>query len=194
VDSKWQNLCALAPAWDPLSRSLQEPSAWQTGEYFSVFAAIGILNVGWFLLVVPQARGVIDCQTLGAICTLLALGVAGLAVWVVLMFMPGSSIIHQGSYATMLLLLGGLAMLVAHLPRGLALALWIAQTVIFAATWVFYKRFESSLCPEAIAMGILSFLCILGLLAWFGRSVRVEAAMPIKPEGSARTSEPARGT
>jgi hypothetical protein len=168
---KWQNLKALVPSWELLTSAFLRPHRWQEGDFFAVFAAAGILNLGWLMLAGPLARlRHLDPQTLQASRAMLGLALVSLAFWIVLMFIPGSSVMHQGSYTTMVVLLSSLAMLVVQLPGSCVLALWLIQSLIFAATWVFYRPPQSTLAAGVIGVGIATFACLMGLLTWFGRS------------------------
>ncbi len=57
-------------------------------------------------------------------------------IWATLMFMPGATVIHQGSYVPLLMLfpLGALALWRVH--PALALAVALAETISFCAVWL----------------------------------------------------------
>jgi hypothetical protein len=52
------------------------------------------------------------------------------------MFGPATTVIHHGSYATMILLFTGLAALITRLPAFLSYFLLAFQIVVFAVTWI----------------------------------------------------------
>lgn len=104
-------------------------------EFLCLFWAPGLLNLGWVVALVYARRSPPALNpTLGV--TVLALCLASVAAWVVLMFGPGSTVIHQGSYATFLLLFAALAAWLTSLPARWAATLVVLQGTIFAAGWL----------------------------------------------------------
>jgi hypothetical protein len=83
------------------------------------------------------------------------------------MALPGSTMIHHGSYATVMLLLAGLALLVSYLPARFVLGLLTVQAVLFSLCWVFFPLpRDGSLDAGMVVECILAFLSIAGLLTW----------------------------
>src|SRR5262249_30537492 len=132
--NRWENLLVLVgrpwrappeqpPGQSPLSR-------WRNAEYYNVVPALGLLNLGWLGLLGRRPDG--PARRAGG---LLALGLAGLAVWVLLMFGPGTTYVYQGSFTTMMLVFLGLGAVVSGWPwawRGPLLAL---SALDFAVVW-----------------------------------------------------------
>jgi hypothetical protein len=105
-------------------------------EFLCLFWAPGLLNLGWVAAVVLVWRRppAIDL-TLGVAAPALAL--ASVAVWVLLMFGPGTTVVHQGSYATVLLLFASLAAWLTVLPGRLPQVVLLAQGILFSVVWLF---------------------------------------------------------
>jgi hypothetical protein len=133
-------------------------------DFMCLFWSLGLLNAGWFAAAAGWWRRppVLDP---GLGFTVPALGLSAVVVWILLMFGPASTVIHQGSYATFLLLFASLAAWLATLPRILPYVLLVAQGTIFAIGWVFT-------CP-ALEFGVPDFVMIPLALFFFVALVRV---------------------
>jgi hypothetical protein len=104
-------------------------------EFMALFWALGLLNIGWVVGVVKVWRRRPELGFgLGVVVP--ALGLAGVLVWLALMFGPGSTVIHQGSYATFLLLFASLAAWLTTLPPRAAYALLALHGGVFAYAWL----------------------------------------------------------
>jgi len=143
ANNKWENFKVLfgkkSSDEDPFYRRRE-------GEFFYTFKGLGILSLGWIILfLVPLANRVPRLKHLfsfspdefKAAKMMLGIGLISLLVWVLVMFGPATTIIHQGSYATMMLLFTGLALFIAGLPRFLTYFFLALQITIFAVIWVF---------------------------------------------------------
>jgi hypothetical protein len=171
VANKWANVQVLFRAsehpsgdhfpWPPLG----QPKPWPVDatslrrcEFLCFFWAPALLNFGWLAAAVLAARraAVLD-QTLGF--TAPAIALLSVVIWVLLMFGPGTTVTHQGSYATLLLLLASLAAWLTALPRWLQLALLAAQGIVFSLTWLFTSPANAYGLPNPfmIAAAALSF-------------------------------------
>lgn len=110
---------------DEFFRLFRTPAAW----------LLGVLAVPWLVWRYFRARSEwherIDRHGI-------ALGWLGatIVVWTTLMFLPGGTLVHQGSYVAPLLLLGLLAAWTMLASRAAFLALALVQTVLFALTWL----------------------------------------------------------
>ncbi len=102
---------------------------WMNGEYYNLLKALGVLNVGWLLLLRRTPSG----ERMG---WLLLLATMTLFVWVLLMFAPGSTTIYQGSFAMMLLFFVPLAVVVADLSLKWRRILLTIALVDFLGVWV----------------------------------------------------------
>jgi hypothetical protein len=182
LENKWGNTVMLIgrPVVTPVDCSMTMLMCrWRKQEFFYVFKALGILNFGWVGLACALcgwlwSAGPVALRSVGAI---LVLGAVGLLVWVVLMFGPGTTLIHQGSYATMLLLFTGLAMAVATLPRWLWAVLFAAHLLSFALVWL--------PCPPGplngpiLGVAAAATLGIALCLVWMGRSGTLHSAATV---------------
>lgn len=135
--NKWRNLDTLVDA-PPTPAELRELGAERvrSGEFFVTSWAFGPLNLAWLALgvgLVRFRRTWPVSHWRGAVLVL-GLGVAATVFWALAMYGPATTVIHQGSYATMILLWVGLAGVAAHWPR-LGAALAAAQVVYFGAVW-----------------------------------------------------------
>jgi hypothetical protein len=146
--NKWANVEVLFRAsehpgedhfpWPPLG----QPKPWPVDatslrrcEFLCFFWAPALINLGWLAAaVLAWRRPAVLNPTLGF--TAPAIALVSVAIWVLLMFGPETTVTHQGSYATLLLLFAALAAWIAALPGWLAYALLVAQGVLFSATWL----------------------------------------------------------
>jgi hypothetical protein len=134
---KWANVKALVglPWLEPTYRGPGWRAAWKSGEYYNLLKTLGVLNVGWLVLAVPWLRRQPD-PSLAEARTLLALALAGLAVWILLMFGPGATMIYQGAFATVIMLFVALATAVATLPRRAIVALFVLHVLDLIVIWL----------------------------------------------------------
>jgi hypothetical protein len=149
VENKWSNLEVLFRAsrhpgedhfpWPPLG----EPKPWPVDavslrrcEFLCLLWAPGLLNLGWLAAaVLVWRRPPVLNATLGIAAPVLA--VASVVVWVLLMFGPGTTVVHQGSYATVVLLLLSSTAWLTVLPGWLPYVVLVAQGVLFTRAWLF---------------------------------------------------------
>ncbi len=138
-----------------------------------VLFSIGLLNLGWFILLVPRWRKRLASSAIDMSKLWLMLGIAGAALvaWVALMFGPYSTIIHQGSYLTMLLLFVCLGAAVTTMPKRILAGYTALYVLCFAALWIFtiYVRPLHLHSGPYIVWSCLSTAALAGLLgvvAW----------------------------
>jgi hypothetical protein len=128
--------------WLLVSGSDQD--ARRRAEYYSTFFAIGWWNLGFVAALLlrrgkavqPGARvhpGAGPSAGLAAAFLWCALT---LAVWVLLMFLPQSTVIHQGSYVTLLVLFPALALALWRLSPALLVFVSLAGLVNFLCVWL----------------------------------------------------------
>jgi hypothetical protein len=107
-------------------------------EFRSTLLALGLVAIGGLLLLWPRARARV--REAGVDVTLLRLllgGAAlGLLVWILMMFDGGSTVIHQGSYLTMIMLFVGLATVVVTQPRLVVATVLSLQAGYFLWVWL----------------------------------------------------------
>jgi hypothetical protein len=123
--------------WPPHQDSAQWPVdavGFRRCDFSCLFWTLGVLNVGWLVALASLRRPHGLNPTLGF--TVPALGLASVLVWVLLMFGPGTTVIHQGSYATVLLLFAALAAWLTTLPTWLTGLLLLLQGAVFTVGWL----------------------------------------------------------
>ncbi|HEV3204421.1 MAG TPA: hypothetical protein VGY77_08565 [Gemmataceae bacterium] len=139
AEHKWANVQALVglPLIEPTYRARGKGwrAAWKSGEYYNLLKTLGVLNVGWLVLGVSWFRGWGD-RSLAAARTLLAVVFAGLVLWLLLMFGPGTTMVYQGPYATVIMLYVVLAVAVSALPRALVAVLLVVQLLDLIVIWL----------------------------------------------------------
>lgn len=109
-------------------KSWGDPIHRREAEFFALLWTLGVLNAGWIAM--AWKRGAI----VGAARLASALGVAGVAVWLLLML--EGTLVHQGSYATVMLLFAGLAAAIVETSERLALGMLVVHAAWFAVTWL----------------------------------------------------------
>ncbi|MGA7932176.1 MAG: hypothetical protein WCA35_01215, partial [Kovacikia sp.] len=154
---KWENFKVIFDSQVPQKNQELSPYRMREEEFFYLFKAVGILNGAWLvLMLVPLARWLpplnnffnFSLNQFKGVRMILGVALVSLLVWVLLMFGPATTILHQGSYATLLLLFTGLAGLIAGLSRFLAYFVLSLQILSFAAIWIFTLP---PIVPDALA-------------------------------------------
>jgi hypothetical protein len=117
----------------------------------------GLLIGGWFGLILYRNR--LSGQAKKAIAPLFFQLFVGLGVWLFLMYLPFSTIQHQGSYGLNLVMFALLAVGLLLLNRIVVLAVIAAQAILFIKLWTiepaFYKK------TPVLDYGMLSMSVIL---------------------------------
>lgn len=108
--------------------------SWRVWQLHQLAAALGVLNVGW---IVPLAALLRRRKLPTAQRLTLVVALAGLAVWILLMFGPGTTTIHQGPYAMFLLLFTLLSLWVVSLPLPWAILIVALHIACFLVVWIF---------------------------------------------------------
>ena len=135
----------------------------QVNDFFIVFMAFGIFNLGWFVAFSKRNRKeltVIEKRLL--IATAIAV-----VVWVIIMFLPNSTVIHQGSYATMLIILGLLTTWLAR--NNLILPIYIIQTFLFVVLWVIGSFAKFDLSTYKAWPAVLATFCVMSIYLGLAR-------------------------
>ncbi|MDX2231833.1 MAG: hypothetical protein NW220_19525 [Leptolyngbyaceae cyanobacterium bins.349] len=132
LNHKWENVKTLVD--NPFSTSHQ-PSQRRTKEFIHVLRGLSVLNAGWLVLLVTLFQRNPSKTTRRAQGLMLIVAFS-IVFWVLVMFGPSTTVIHQGSYATMMLLFTSLAMLLTQLPRSLCYALLSLQILLFTFDWI----------------------------------------------------------
>jgi hypothetical protein len=121
-------------------------------EFHNLFFSLGPLNFGWFAGIWLLLRPINPGLRSGVI-RLAAFVALNLAIWIGLMFGPGTTVLFQGSYALVLLLLAGLAICIASLPALCRNGILILQSVWFLTVWL--------ITSPANRYGIANFFMII---------------------------------
>ncbi len=134
INNKWENLKAIAGS---PSMWITSYDTWRSSEFFIVFSALGILNISWLIFIRNLfAKRLKSTNEAKAVTTIFLVCLISLVFWSLVMFGPATTVIHQGSYATMILLFTGLAVIITKLPALLGYFLLGFQIVLFAVTWI----------------------------------------------------------
>jgi hypothetical protein len=153
--------------WLPHETPITLPIGWaafRRCDFFCLFWAQGLLNLGWAVaLIMSVRRSAGISPVLGVTIPLLSL--ASILLWVLLMFGPASTIIHQGSYATFLLLFASLAAWLCVLPEWIVYLLLTTQGILFACGWL--------LTSPANGFGPANYFMIVPAVLFFAALVRV---------------------
>lgn len=174
VRSKWENVQVLfvppsflglfgddvRERYDTFSRSI----------FFSLFQALGILNLGLLARLVWR-RSAVGLETgLADRCVIANLISTG--VWCLVMFYPGSTVVHQGSLAAVLMLFAALGIYLAALAPRLAWAALAIQALAIFPIFLFGKPLFGN-PPGALVegtldagYGVVALLALGGLATW----------------------------
>jgi hypothetical protein len=143
AQNRWSNL-ETTLFWDKPSAtdlsSLREGQLYLTTQcFFRVSAALGLLSLGlvvmafgWFRGKRPGPPGFHSCGEL------LLMNMGCYLAWIILMFLPGGTVVHQGSFVMivlfMIIAVSGMMELPAWAKRGLLVGHWI----LFAFLFLYY--------------------------------------------------------
>ncbi len=105
---------------------------WRTLIFFSTLFGLEAFNMGWLAAAYRLARKRFDSLDKD----ILLIIAASLIFWVIAMYDPNSTIIHQGSYATMMLIFVFLAKNLADLPVLFLASTTVIQVIIFSFAWI----------------------------------------------------------
>jgi hypothetical protein len=190
LKNKRENLQVLAGPGLLQGRPPGRLSYFLSGQFYSVFQALGILNAGWLLWLYRRLKkkGAAKPATHAADGFLLVAGIS-MAIWCLAMFPPRSTIIHQGSLADEALIFSALAIYIVEiLPWMAAAGLMAAQAVVFAvfafgtpymaSSMNFHPGFPIRIEPD---MSAEAAVCAAAIVLWAWRYTRV----PVVREGPA---------
>ena len=107
-------------------------ATWRNRTFFSTFFAFEFFIFGFLIVIWQLMRNSLDKFDK----TLLWIGLLTMAGWIVLMYLPGSTVVHQGSYATMLLLFILFGKKLATLPQPAFFTLISLQVLLFYFAWL----------------------------------------------------------
>jgi hypothetical protein len=101
-----------------------------------LFVGLSVFNIGWVMLLFAPIRKKIRSLDTTKLKITFGIAAASLGLWVLLMFGPATTVIHQGSYLTMLLLFLGLGAILVHMPPKWLRLVIAAQATYFAIVWI----------------------------------------------------------
>jgi hypothetical protein len=152
------------PPNEPLPKLPIDVVSYRRCEFLSLFWALGLLNAGWVVALFRWwQRPMLLDKDLGI--TVPLLGLASILTWVIVMFGPGATVVHQGSYATFLMIFASLAAWLATLPGKSAFYLLGLQATLFAVVWLLTSPANTYGLPNVFILP-LAFL-FLGVLVRF---------------------------
>lgn len=151
IEGRWENVCQLVMGggWNTTSKIWHGTKAMFAGEHaegwmragievrvaqmFLFFPALGVLLIGVGPLLWPK------CQSPALRWSRALAGVASvtLAIWCLLMFEPGGTVNHQGTYFTNIGWFMALGLALAQYPDFVVWAAALVQAVLFVGAWVF---------------------------------------------------------
>ena len=150
-------------------------SLYAGSNFFYLFQAVGLLNVGFLVLLVTRvspARVRASEIVFGA-QRLLALALIAIVIWCLIMYLPKSTLIHEGSLGNVLLLFVALGTILATAAPRLTFVLLAIQVLVFFPLYVVEKPFASGgasavwneLNGQMALLGIASFAALI-VLGW----------------------------
>jgi hypothetical protein len=170
--------------WPPHETPAKLPDSW-TGfrrcDFLALFWSLGLLNLGWLVPRVKawQARPPLN-PVLGV--TLLRVALASVLVWVVLMFGPGSTVVHQGSYATFLLFFVCLAARVSSLPGRWPYLLLAVHGALFLMGWLLTSPANDFGVPNFFMISLA--VIFLALLVSVALGAAARDPLPARKQGA----------
>jgi hypothetical protein len=118
--------------------------------------------------------------------TLPGLALAAILTWVVLMFGPGSTVVHQGSYATVLLLFVSLSAWLATLPGLWPYAILTLQAALFAWGWVLTSPANDfgpvNVFMTPVTIGLLALLFLVAARTAMPERLLTNSSAPKSPK------------
>jgi len=171
--------------------------AFTRGNFYSTFQALGLLILGLLVRLSTLWRGreAAAKPSIRLADRCVAAAFVSIGIWCLIMFGAGSTIIHQGSLATMLLLFLALGIYLAALAPHLAWATLAIQTIAILPIFVLGKlqfgNMQGTLIEGAIDPGFAAVarVSIAGLLIW-ARLVKTPLATDESLAGSIRRPNP----
>lgn len=129
----WPSLVAKAAIMDV---SGDEAYALRLAQFFSVFAALGLFAVSPILLLLPSKRSHHEKTMSKMIFFIVA---STLLAWVLLLFGPGFTIIHQGTLALILLAFAASVMACMSIHRFIGIFAALAHVALTFEVYVFHR-------------------------------------------------------
>jgi hypothetical protein len=135
------------------------------GEFRYVLFGLGVVNLGWIVLIINLRRKKYKpAKQLHDIKNLIMISLLALALWSLALFGPNTTSIHQGSYATFMLLFICLGSLLATLPKRYLKPLFLVQFSYFITIWIITIWLRGKVNFGMILVSIFSIILTLLLL------------------------------
>lgn len=149
IQNRKTDIGAFFSGWDiGVSEMLSDKV--RSAEFFFLFRSLGLLNLGFFLLLPILFKQGLPKGSKGFLIGLTLATLGGLAFWVLVMFAPMGTIIHQGSYATMILLFLLAALGISVLPEKWIQFLLGIHVLLFFSVWALACPTEHSILHQGI--------------------------------------------
>jgi 4-amino-4-deoxy-L-arabinose transferase-like glycosyltransferase len=136
-----------------------KPLLFQNQQMYSLVFALSALNIAWlgfFKWKTFTAKDKKNVKTLAFM--------AGISIifWVLLMFSPNSTLLFQGSYAIVPLVIIILATVLDYLSKKVVMTILLMQAIIFFVSWQInqYVVYEPVINWAMVGLSILSFILI----------------------------------
>jgi hypothetical protein len=185
LENKLQNIKTLfGPSPWRILRSGVNRASWTSlvgwykgGSFFYFFQTLGVLNLGFFAFLgtrIFRTRPGLQ-ELFRSIQRLLLLPAISLIVWCLLMYLPGSTLIHQGSLADVMLFFvtlgASLAVFWPHFTYVLLALQIFVLFPVFALTDMFAGPPSNSVWANGPDLGMLclSLLSLLGIITFSGK-------------------------
>ncbi len=170
VENKIENVKALFGPWDIRAQGKGLLDWYKTGTFFYLFQTFNFLNLGFFVFLAARVFSFKpgSSVTFSAVQRLFLLSFVSIAVWCLLMYIPGSTVIHQGSLADDTLLFVGLIVTLAVATPRLMYALFGLQVLVLFPLFAFTEAFVRPHSSDVVWAGAMdpgmAVLLLLGLL------------------------------
>ena len=168
VANKTENTAALIGEPTPLQQFVW-PSRQE--QFFHLVKTLGVLNVGWIALAFAFLRRRSDQSSNETkwSARLLAMATLTVSVWIIMMFLPGSTVVHASSYAMVVAFFLGLSLAVAQLPFWARMLIVGTQLVHFTVVWAMSVA-DGAQIRLPFAAAAIVFACMIGAeLFWVAK-------------------------
>jgi hypothetical protein len=139
-------------------------SGWRRREVHNLVFALGIMNLGWLAIGLSRLRRrwlAYDRRQMNAV---LFFALVNVVVWVLLMFGPGTTVLHQGSYVPVLLLSAALGAGIWSLSAFVGRLVFLLQAAWFFLAWVILSPANAFAFPNYWMIPVM--VACAALLGW----------------------------
>jgi len=151
--------------------------ALRANEFYFIFCALGLLNIGWLSFWFKKSRHRLYKSGLDPMRIKYVLGLAlvSLVFFTILMFGPDATIIHEGSYLTMILLFVGLAAIISTYSRNFSRTIIGLKLFYFLCVWMIPIYWHHSTNNIYVFWAVLSGFVIAYCLVHLGKRNPVDS-------------------